>query len=635
MRRTNTYEVVVETKGRPQIDGVFDAEAPARERAVYLLGQAKFGSVKVVKVDARGASVVVFEKQYRGSGKAVGVGQLDDSPICDTALDVFAYPARKTLGKVMRPWCDDQVMIPLEALHKPIQIQQIEREDVLHNQLINRIASVQAKKYRMAQEERADHLRRLYAAVFKMAKTAEQDLSYWGMLIRREGFDAVVRQANDDLPAAERPRAVTYALAQWLESSRDWSQKLDALTELFTNDTSPEAAAWLDEAISEILDGSTPIRAVLGYAPDLGSALTALCSLAKGGFDERHGRSPAFERLNWQIERWGLPITQATILSRVARTLDGTTPLTKTGKVSDAQVFRKLLSLMREIGGFKGGPDMCAAVTRRAQTAFGGDYEDLPVEEAVGMVLDGMPDDASRIGYLLDLLGSEFGHRRATHLTKRLAAFFTRMKSIRDLFASRPDAWKSQSVRDGFRERLYNGGIRRDLADLLLHRIELLAQADEAAAFAAKAPAGPSPGKEQPVYTIDPDVVKTVCYQIEALAETPKSKGPQLLLYYQGAEIACGTDVGEFVLGRGSECNLRVKTQTASRRHALVRCRQGEFVLVDLSRNGTYVRSGGLKPQVLHSSTVTLTGSGGIYLGADPNNADVDKSHLILYQYVK
>lgn len=634
MRRSNSYEVVVESQGRPQIDGVFDAEALARERAAYLLAQAKFGSVKVVKVDARGASVVIFEKHYRGTGKAVTVGALEDAPLCDTALDVFGYPARRALGRVMRPWCDEQTMIPLEALHKPIQLRQIEREDVLHNQLINRIASVQAKKFRMSADERADHLRRLYAAAFNLAKAAETDLAYWGLLIRREGFNAVAQQANDDLPPAERNRAVTYALAQWIESSRDWPQKLDALTELFRDDMSPEAVNYLDEAISEILDGPTPIRAILGYAPDLGSALIALGNLARGSFDERHGRSPAFERLNWIIDRWGLPICRATLLSRISRTLDSTTPLTKTGKISDAQIFRKLLALIREIGGFKGGPGMCSAITRRAQTAFGGEYEDLPVEEAVGMVMDGMPDLAARIGFLLDLLASEFGHRRATFLTKQLANIFTRMTSIRDLFAGQPDAWKSPVVRDAFRDRLYNGGIRRDLADLLLHRIELLAQADEAAAAAAAAKAA---GAARPLieHTIDPDVVKTVCYQIEVLSDVPRSKGPQLLLYYQGAEIACGPDIGEFVLGRSSEANLKIAARTASRRHAVVRCRQGEFVLCDLSRNGTYVRVGGQKPMVLRSSTTTLSGSGSIFLGADPNGDDVDKSHLILYQYVK
>lgn len=635
MRRSNTFEVVVENQGRPQIDGVFDAEEPARERAAYLLSQAKFGSVRVVKVDKRGASVVVFEKHYRGSGKAVGIGTLEDAPICDTALEVFGFPARRTLGRVMRPWCDEQTMPPLEALHKPIQLRQIEREDVLFHQFINRIASVQAKKYRMLPEERADQLRRLYLAVFNMAKSAETDLAYWGLLIRREGFNAVAQQATEDLPEAERPRAVTYALAQWIEHNRDWAHKLDALTELFTNDMSAEAVNYLDEAIAEILDSSNAIRAILGYEPDLASALIALGNLAKGSFDERHGRSPALERLNWQIDRWGLPICRATLLSRIARTLDGTTPLTKTGKVSDAQSFRKLLGLIREVGGFKGGPAMCSAVTRRAQTAFGGDYEDLPVEEAVSMVADTMPDAAARIGYLLDLLGSEFGHRRATYLTKQLANIFTRMTSIRDLFAGQPDAWKSSAVRDGFRDRLYNGGIRRDLADMLLRRIELLAQADEAAAAAAAAKAAGAAARPQIEHTVDPDVVKTVCYQIEVLSEVPKAKGSQLLLYYQGSEIACGSDVGEFVLGRSSECNLKVAAKTASRRHAVVRCRQGEFVLTDVSRNGTYVRSGGQKPKVLQGSTATLSGSGSIYLGADPNGEDVDKAHLILYQYVK
>jgi hypothetical protein len=276
---------------------------------------------------------------------------------------------------------------------------------------------------------------------------------------------------------------------------------------------------------------------------------------------------------------------------------------------------------------------MCAAVTRRAQTAYGREDEDLPVEEAVGLVVDSLPDPATRIGYLLDLLATEFGHRRATYLTKRLSTIFTRMTSMKDFFAGDPEAWKSTAVRDSFRERLYNGGIRRDLADLLLKRIELLAQADEAEAAAIAARKANI--KVVDNHTVDPDLVKTVCYQIEALADVPKAKGPQLMIYYQGTEIVCRPDITEFVLGRSSECNLTVSSHTASRRHAVVRCRQGEFVLVDLSRNGTFVRIGGQKPLVLHNTTITLSGSGTIYLGADPHGEDVDKTHLILFQYIK
>lgn len=633
MRRADTFEVHVETQGRSHIDGVFDAEKEARERALYLLGQAKYNAVRVARVDGRGASVTIFEQSFKGGGKVVTVGQLDDAPICDCAEDVFGYVARRALGRVMRPWCDEQTMIPLEVLHKPILLRRIEREEVLFNQMINRLASVQSKKFRMDQTERADKLRKLYFDVFNMAKTADQDLAIWGRMIRRDGFNALIDAAHRDLAPFARDRAITFALSEWVGPAREWPGKLDSLTELFGNDTSPEVAEVLDQAIAEILDSPNAIRGILGYAPDLGTALVALAHLAKGGYDERHGRSPSFEKLNWIIDRWGMPQTRGILLARIARTLDGTTRLTKTGKATDAQSFRKVVGLLREVGGFKGGPDMCSALTRRAQTALGGEDEDLPVEEAVSSVIDGLPDPATRIGYLLDLLASEFGHRRATHLTKRLANIFTRMTSMKDFFAGEPDAWKSSGVRDAFRERLYNGGIRRDLADMLLRRIELLAQADEAEAMARiAARSGAAAPAER---TVDEDVVKTVCLQIEALSDIPKVKGPQLMLYYQGNETVCAATIDEFTLGRGSECDMRVASKTASRRHAVVRCRQGEFTLADRSRNGTFVRMGGRSPMVLRNNTATLSGSGTIYLGADPYGEDVDKSHLILFQYVK
>jgi pSer/pThr/pTyr-binding forkhead associated (FHA) protein len=53
-------------------------------------------------------------------------------------------------------------------------------------------------------------------------------------------------------------------------------------------------------------------------------------------------------------------------------------------------------------------------------------------------------------------------------------------------------------------------------------------------------------------------------------------------------EIAVTKD--EFLIGRGSDCDLRLHSTAVSRHHCLIRIRNGEAVVVDLgSANGTYV----------------------------------------------
>ena len=626
MRRSYSYEVTVEVQGKAQIDGTFESEADARARADYLLSLAKFTAVRVIKVDARGASTVVFEKAYQGGGKVVTVGSLDEAPLCEDVFAVYRYPARRALARVMRPWCDEQSLIPLEVLHRPLLLRQIEREDLLFNQAVSRIAAVQARASRTTPEARGDELRRLFRDLLERAKHSEA-LAPWPQHLRKHGLANLLDHARATLPEGEAQRAATFALADWLEVARDWPDKLGALCELFGTAPDPATVTFLDEAIAETLDGPQPVRAVLGYAPDLARAMVSLAHLARGTLDDRHCHTPALDRLNAMIGRWGLPVTREVLLTRIARALDGTTPLTRQGRVSDGRAFTEILPLLFEVGGSKGGGAMCVAITRRAQTAFGREGEDLLVEEAIGRVLDLLPDPGTRIGYLLDLLATDFGRKRATMLTGRLAGVLTRVNSLRDFFAGNERAWTADTIREGFRHRLYAGGIRADIADLFMRRLEHLALNPEPVPSALPATA-PS---EEP-QTVDPADVQTICFQLQVLAEPRTIKGPHLVLYYEGREYVCDQKTTEFVLGRASSCDMTVGAKTASRQHAIIRNRQGEFLLFDRSRNGTYVRLGVQKPLVVKNSSVSLAGMGTIYLGADPNGADGDKRYLILFQ---
>jgi adenylate cyclase len=69
------------------------------------------------------------------------------------------------------------------------------------------------------------------------------------------------------------------------------------------------------------------------------------------------------------------------------------------------------------------------------------------------------------------------------------------------------------------------------------------------------------------------------------------------------------------IMGRSSQCDLIVNHQSASRLHARIEYKDGNFVLVDQSGNGTFVRfSDGDKVKV-HNKGVPIRGAGDIGLG--------------------
>jgi pSer/pThr/pTyr-binding forkhead associated (FHA) protein len=69
-------------------------------------------------------------------------------------------------------------------------------------------------------------------------------------------------------------------------------------------------------------------------------------------------------------------------------------------------------------------------------------------------------------------------------------------------------------------------------------------------------------------------------------------------------------DKPEFVIGRASDCELRLRVNEISRRHCIIRLAGGEATLVDLgSSNGSYLNDERVRSQaVLHSGDVIRLG---------------------------
>jgi len=103
----------------------------------------------------------------------------------------------------------------------------------------------------------------------------------------------------------------------------------------------------------------------------------------------------------------------------------------------------------------------------------------------------------------------------------------------------------------------------------------------------------------------------------------------RLQIEYQGKSIEMIPAQRVFVIGRNEDSELMVDAPTVSRTHARFIFRNGKFILIDQSTNGTFVSAnGGEEICLMSEEEFPLSGSGVIGLGEmTSSNSD----HLIHY----
>ena len=100
-----------------------------------------------------------------------------------------------------------------------------------------------------------------------------------------------------------------------------------------------------------------------------------------------------------------------------------------------------------------------------------------------------------------------------------------------------------------------------------------------------------------------------------------------LRLRYRGSVLVRRRQADVATLGRGSDCDIVVEEQTASRHHCIVSRHEGKFVLRDYSTNGSFVMINGEGEIHVHRDEAILGRNGWITLG---QSGDVSE-HVIEY----
>lgn len=114
------------------------------------------------------------------------------------------------------------------------------------------------------------------------------------------------------------------------------------------------------------------------------------------------------------------------------------------------------------------------------------------------------------------------------------------------------------------------------------------------------------------------------------LAALPSSN--RLRLEYASIKLNAGQHCVDVFMGRSEENQIAVLNDEASRKHAHVQYRHGQFILHDLSTNGTYVKKQGLQAFFVHRDSIVLDGKGLISLGVSPEQSENEVIHFELIQ---
>lgn len=136
-------------------------------------------------------------------------------------------------------------------------------------------------------------------------------------------------------------------------------------------------------------------------------------------------------------------------------------------------------------------------------------------------------------------------------------------------------------------------------------------------------------GKEeqQDIYQIawEQDSRITEVFSLQDTLETLDSSVMLVLQYSDQEQVISNNEVDAPVsLGRGG-CDIKVKSNCASRLHADLDFRRGKFVLIDHSTNGTYVRFNGQDEVFIRREDIPLMGEGTISLGETTNEGSDHK----------
>ena len=483
-----TYEVLTGDGKRWIIDSVHRVRAYAVRKAEELLDTNQHAEVRVTaKKDGWSRENVIFEQAAtKKPGKALKVTPIEEAPVCAEFTDYYEYPARRTLGRLIRQYLDEHGITALEFLFDIGRLRMLEQDDVFFPAAIQRLAGVQAKAAGEPLNERVDELYRTFARVKDRARSGAEFEEY-AVSLKERGLDALIDEVKETVSPENRSVFLLGAMGTLLADGADWDDKVTQLVDLAAAGPAAEGLALADAALAEILDSADAVKDLLGGQRDAVSGFRALAKLAVGQYNVPKYARPSLAPLNDLLADADLPLTRGVLFERIHRGLGGIHPLTKEGRAADREGFLALLRNLMDHAGVGGGPSMCAAVVLRGKTLLGADGDDLSLDRTIEQVLDLFPNRAVRLGFLLDLSGSEVGDRHKPTVLGALMRLVQQLTSVASLVPAETPRNLLVATVGALRDRLGMGALPEDVRKAFSASLErLLKEGTEETAAVAK-----------------------------------------------------------------------------------------------------------------------------------------------------
>ena len=399
----SSFEILTMREGRWLTSTIVEKEDSAKSIAQRLFNDRKCEGVKILSVIERPDGTSSEKEIYIRTRSAqeedtVSVSQVDYAPRpCESTEEFFNFDSRLLINRLFRSYLDTAVLTPTEILYDTRELKRLEDKGGQLIIGIDRVSTLQARLYGADSKIRKDQLNRSVEAIRIRAIAAEK--------LALPTITGKFSEAIAKLPKSDE--SVDYlavkTLAKDMLGHRNWPQKLERLCKLALNEPDAHALELIDGVIADVL-GSNVVQDILGYQPNLGTAICRMIDLAEGVLPESpNDAGEATALLNSLFAMNNLPVSKACLVERAHRQIRATTPLSRNQPDKEQEVFRQVVERLLLPSGLYDGTVTAEALTKRY-----GRFLNFGGAEGYRKSISGafrlMPDKVAGIIYLCEMM---------------------------------------------------------------------------------------------------------------------------------------------------------------------------------------------------------------------------------------
>ena len=348
---------------------------------------------------------------------------------CVTPDDLVGAAARDTIRRVLKPWFERTSTTPLELLHRPELVEDLEESDTVLQHAVQKVAIARSQNSEVPVQQ---YVKLLNTLVEKAIGQVRREAKSGKALPTTDQFS---KQAEQILAEGSPEKRLRKAIAVRLDSARDFGSKLDILLDLLDDLPSAEEAEastrkTVDGFIAEALSFGGGRAALIGKTDNLGQDVERLTGIYEGkpGCKELEYAPALAKRLSKAFAAHDLPCAQDETACHILDALRAPKRFRPNSVLEEVELSRKLAMRLIVISGDRLHPEsLVEAFTYRSAR--------LLSPEAISDVLKGSDDaieDIHRLYKMEDnLVGDENKSKLAAYLRAQLKNHRTETYFIR------------------------------------------------------------------------------------------------------------------------------------------------------------------------------------------------------------